>query len=143
MKAQRKPERLLHIQCFELTNFFKVRLHKTTSFLRKYEIDALFQSTPALAGSHSLIYCCRLQIFMANKQHFSNGIYSNSTVYFHSLSVPYFIYLFAEAVLQQLKHGRAQFELVSSPVPSISSPKLPAFSTENRPQFFARIGSSL
>ncbi|XP_034694988.1 OVARIAN TUMOR DOMAIN-containing deubiquitinating enzyme 3 isoform X2 [Vitis riparia] len=57
---------------------------------------------------------------MANKQHFSN-----------------------EAVLQQLKHGRARFELVSSPVPSISSPKLPTFSTENRPQFFARIGSSL
>ncbi|CBI30436.3 hypothetical protein VitviT2T_012392 [Vitis vinifera] len=57
---------------------------------------------------------------MANKQHFSN-----------------------EAVLQQLKHGRARFELVSSPVPSISSPKLPTLSTENGPQFFARIGSSL
>lgn len=38
---------------------------------------------PTTAGGHSLIYCRCLQIFMATKQHFSNGIYSNSTAYFH------------------------------------------------------------
>ncbi|XAR68859.1 hypothetical protein NMG60_11000259 [Bertholletia excelsa] len=54
-----------------------------------------------------------------------------------------------EALLEQLKHGLAEFELVSSPVLSISSHKLhgasttPSFIGENTHRFFARIGQSL
>ncbi|XP_058000114.1 OVARIAN TUMOR DOMAIN-containing deubiquitinating enzyme 3 isoform X2 [Hevea brasiliensis] len=52
-----------------------------------------------------------------------------------------------ESILEQLKHGIAQFELVSSPVPSISTSKtyscpVPLFS-DNHHRFFARIGPSL
>ncbi|CAN0879816.1 OVARIAN TUMOR DOMAIN-containing deubiquitinating enzyme 3 [Linum grandiflorum] len=48
-------------------------------------------------------------------------------------------------LLQQLKHGAAHFELVSSPLPSISaSPpqtrSFPVFSAGNTHRFFARIG---
>ncbi|KAG8647720.1 OVARIAN TUMOR DOMAIN-containing deubiquitinating enzyme 3 [Manihot esculenta] len=52
-----------------------------------------------------------------------------------------------ESILEQLKHGIAQFELVSSPVPSISTSKcypypMPLFA-DNSHRFFARIGQSL
>ncbi|CAN1853538.1 OVARIAN TUMOR DOMAIN-containing deubiquitinating enzyme 3 [Linum perenne] len=50
-----------------------------------------------------------------------------------------------ENILQQLKHGAAHFELVSSPLPSISASPLqassfPFFSADNSHRFFARIG---
>ncbi|XP_028067418.1 uncharacterized protein LOC114270165 isoform X3 [Camellia sinensis] len=56
-----------------------------------------------------------------------------------------------ETLLQQLKHGLAEFELVSSPVLSISShkPNSPirlrpnSLLSDNTHRFFARIGSSL
>lgn len=52
-----------------------------------------------------------------------------------------------ETVLEQLKYGVAEFELVSSPVPSISLPNAPTFSNkfllERSTKFFARIGPSL
>ncbi|XP_057983481.1 OVARIAN TUMOR DOMAIN-containing deubiquitinating enzyme 3 [Malania oleifera] len=48
-----------------------------------------------------------------------------------------------DAVLQQLKDGIAQFELVSSPVPSIWTPGTQKFPGNNGLRFFARIGPSL
>ncbi|KAK3031368.1 hypothetical protein RJ639_036076 [Escallonia herrerae] len=51
-----------------------------------------------------------------------------------------------ETILEQLRHGRAKFELVSAPVTSISSHNTQrsptAFLSENTHLFFARIGSS-
>ncbi|KAG6744208.1 hypothetical protein POTOM_052918 [Populus tomentosa] len=52
-----------------------------------------------------------------------------------------------EHILEQLKHGFAHFELVSSPLPSISTSKPhsfpPPFFSANTHRFFARIGPSL
>ncbi|KAL0344489.1 UNVERIFIED_CONTAM: OVARIAN TUMOR DOMAIN-containing deubiquitinating enzyme 3 [Sesamum radiatum] len=53
-----------------------------------------------------------------------------------------------EAILQQLRHGIANFEIASSPVPSVSSqcfrgPLPLAPSASVTPRFFARIGPSL
>ncbi|KAL0333229.1 UNVERIFIED_CONTAM: OVARIAN TUMOR DOMAIN-containing deubiquitinating enzyme 3 [Sesamum angustifolium] len=53
-----------------------------------------------------------------------------------------------EAILQQLRHGIANFEIASSPVPSVSSqcfrrPLPLAPSANATPRFFARIGPSL
>ncbi|XP_052174158.1 OVARIAN TUMOR DOMAIN-containing deubiquitinating enzyme 3 [Diospyros lotus] len=54
-----------------------------------------------------------------------------------------------ETVLEQLKHGLAEFELVSSPVASVSTRKIRTLSTstlllcDNAHRFFARIGPSL
>ncbi|KAH1123391.1 hypothetical protein J1N35_006551 [Gossypium stocksii] len=53
-----------------------------------------------------------------------------------------------ETILEQLRHGTAKFELVSSPVPSISIPSLSrslstTFPADNSHRFFARIGASL
>ncbi|KAK4432312.1 OVARIAN TUMOR DOMAIN-containing deubiquitinating enzyme 3 [Sesamum alatum] len=53
-----------------------------------------------------------------------------------------------EAILQQLRHGTANFEIASSPVPSVSSQclrrPLPLAPSANvTPRFFARIGPSL
>ncbi|XP_059647142.1 OVARIAN TUMOR DOMAIN-containing deubiquitinating enzyme 3 [Cornus florida] len=52
-----------------------------------------------------------------------------------------------ETILEQLKHGLAEFELVSSPVPSVSSHKLRThptkFFTDNTHRVFARIGPPL
>ncbi|KAL0316370.1 UNVERIFIED_CONTAM: OVARIAN TUMOR DOMAIN-containing deubiquitinating enzyme 3 [Sesamum radiatum] len=53
-----------------------------------------------------------------------------------------------EAILQQLRHGIANFEIASSPVPSVSSQcfrrPLPLAPSANvTPRFFARIGPSL
>lgn len=52
------------------------------------------------------------------------------------------------AILAQLKCGLAEFELSSSPVPSVSSPRppekpFPTILTANNYRFFARIGPSL
>ncbi|XP_062165875.1 OVARIAN TUMOR DOMAIN-containing deubiquitinating enzyme 3 isoform X2 [Alnus glutinosa] len=55
--------------------------------------------------------------------------------------------MYAEVILEQLKHGTAKFELVSVPVPSISTPNsrtcTTAFLGDNSHRFFARIGPSL
>ncbi|CAK7333555.1 unnamed protein product [Dovyalis caffra] len=48
-----------------------------------------------------------------------------------------------EHILEQLKHGVAKFELVSSPLPSISTSKPQTLFTGNSHRFFARIGPSL
>ncbi|KAJ6303579.1 hypothetical protein OIU77_017457 [Salix suchowensis] len=52
-----------------------------------------------------------------------------------------------EHILEQLKHGFAHFELVSSPLPSISTCKphsfQPSFFPATTHRFFARIGPSL
>ncbi|XP_052881188.1 OVARIAN TUMOR DOMAIN-containing deubiquitinating enzyme 3 isoform X2 [Gossypium arboreum] len=53
-----------------------------------------------------------------------------------------------ETILEQLRHGTAKFELVSSPVSSISIPSLShslstTFPADNSHRFFARIGASL
>ena len=60
--------------------------------------------------------------------------------------VPLFVYL-SEVILEQLKHGTAKFELVSSPVPSISTLNSQTCSTatflgDNSHRFFARIAPS-
>ncbi|XVF08235.1 hypothetical protein REPUB_Repub06bG0209000 [Reevesia pubescens] len=56
--------------------------------------------------------------------------------------------LFNENILEQIRHGIAKFELVSSPVSSISTPSVShtlstAFLGDNSNRFFARIGPSL
>ncbi|OWM81753.1 hypothetical protein CDL15_Pgr007791 [Punica granatum] len=50
----------------------------------------------------------------------------------------------AESILQQLKDGIAQFELLPSPAASVSTPDWPLLcSGSNNHRFFARIGPSL
>jgi len=51
-----------------------------------------------------------------------------------------------ETIIEQLRNGTAQFEIVSSPLQSISA-AAPSWKTnffgDNSSRFFARIGSSL
>ncbi|KAK6245014.1 hypothetical protein QUC31_011423 [Theobroma cacao] len=54
----------------------------------------------------------------------------------------------AENILEQIRHGIAQFELVSAPVSSVSTPSVShslsaAFLGDSSSRFFARIGPSL
>ncbi|EOY07307.1 Cysteine proteinases superfamily protein isoform 2 [Theobroma cacao] len=56
--------------------------------------------------------------------------------------------VFNENILEQIRHGIAQFELVSSPVSSVSTPSVShslsaAFLGDSSSRFFARIGPSL
>lgn len=101
---------------------------------------------PPLSVFHFIV-CLTPHFSMADKPLTGTSLPKLEFFFFYFLSYLFIQMINAEGILEQLRLGIAKFELVSSPVASISNPNSQtcptAFHRDSNHLFFARIGPPL